>query len=275
MKFWVMCRNVSGRDNAAGVGWGTVSIFESGVGAGRRSVGAGAFSNTADAGTQRLRRRAAGLRYARADGAPSGGWQAVQGLARLVFPVLLLATAGAAAFLYGDEPARWLGNADVGGNPFASGVLALPATFFIVHLTNRRYGAGYAFAQVLLTAALVVGAMLYMGDDLTLLHPGALPESRLVAAFGGGLFAAQLVSIFMFDRLRGPRWWQAPFFASLFGGIVLGLVAFPAAYAGTDALWTQPMVTYIGVSAAAALVLIVPYWMLRSLVEPLSGFGGY
>lgn len=209
------------------------------------------------------------------DGARSGIWQAVQALSRLVFPVLLLTTIGAAAFIYGDEPAGWLGNLDVGGKPFCTGLLALPVTVFVVQLTNRRYGAGYAFAQVFAAAVLVLAAVLYMRDDLALLRDGAPPDLRVALAFGSGLFLAQIVSIFMFDRLRGPQWWQAPLFSSIFGGIVLGLVAYPGAYAGTGMVWTEPMMAYIAVSAAAGVVLVAPYWLLRSLVEPLSGFGGY
>ena len=86
---------------------------------------------------------------------------------------------------------------------------------------------------------------------------------------------AQLFSIVVFDRLRGPQWWQAPFFASLFGGIALALVAYPAAYLGTGAEWLVPMMTYMGVTVAAAIVLLVPYWLLRGMIAPLPGFGGY
>ncbi len=199
----------------------------------------------------------------------------MQALSRLVFPVLLLTTIGAAAFIYGDAPAGWLGNLDVDGQPFCTGLLSLPLTLFVVHLTNRRYGAGYAFAQVYLATAVVLAAIFYMRDDLALLRDRALPDLRLAAAFGGGLFLAQIVSIFVFDRLRGPLWWQAPLFSSLFGGIVLGVVAYSGTYADTGAVWCEPMMAYIAVSAAVAVGLLAPYWMLRSLVEPLSGFGGY
>jgi uncharacterized PurR-regulated membrane protein YhhQ (DUF165 family) len=186
-----------------------------------------------------------------------------------------LATVGAAAFLYGDQPVRLLGILDAGGQPFTAGILALPATFFVVQLTNRRYGAGYALAQVLLAAALALAAIFAMREDLALLHMGEMPEWRMVAGFGGGLFVAQLVAIFVFDRLRGPQWWQAPLFSSLFGGIVLGVVAYASVYAGTDVAWTGPMTSYIGATSAAAVAMVIPYWMLRSLIEPLSGFGGY
>jgi len=195
--------------------------------------------------------------------------------ARLIFPVFLLVTAAAAAIIYGSAPVVWLGNGDVGGKPFDAGLLALPAILFIVQLTNRRYGAGYAFTQVLAGIAAVIAAMMYAADDLMLLRGSPLPDQRLLVAFGSALVVGQLFSIVVFDRLRGPQWWQAPFFGLLFGGIAVALVGYPAAYLGTGADWLMPMVTYMGITIAAAIVLLVPYWLLRGMITPLSGFGGY
>lgn len=194
---------------------------------------------------------------------------------RLVVPVLLLITVGAAAFLYSSEQEAWLGNIDVGGKLLSLGLVLLPLTFFVVHLTNRRYGAGYAIAQIFSAWMLVFGTLPYTKNDLTMLLGGALPDMRLVVAFGFGLLIAQIVSIFVFDRLRGPHWWQAPLFASVLGEVAMCLVAYPLAYAGTGIAWTNPMFDYMGVLAAAAVVMVVPYWLLRSVVPPLSGFGGY
>jgi len=196
-------------------------------------------------------------------------------VARLVFPIFLLVTAAVAIMVYGNEPARWLGDADVGGQAFDTSLIALPLLLFIVQLTNRRYGAVYAFLQVLGGIALTAAAIIYANDDLVQLRGAPLPAPRFAVAFGSGLFIAQLLSIFVFDRLRGPRWWQAPFFASLIGGMALAFVAYPSAYFGSGADWLMPMLTYAGVMAAASVVLLVPYWLLRAIVAPLPGFGGY
>jgi hypothetical protein len=97
----------------------------------------------------------------------------------------------------------------------------------------------------------------------------------MVVGFAGGLFVAQMIAIFLFDRLRGPRWWQAPLMASLIGGIALSLIAFPVSFAGTPIDWSARMLDYMAVTSFAAVALTVPYWMLRSLVPPRPGFGGY
>lgn len=198
---------------------------------------------------------------------------ALAALLQLVLPVILLMALGAAALLYGDQPVTWLG--PVNAQWLTLGHLMIPLTFFAIQLTNRRYGAGYALGQIVLAwllGAAVLGASI---DDLPLLAGRALPALNEILAFGGALFFAHLFSVLVFDRTRGPRWWSAPFQASLWGGIVFSVIAFPAAYMGTSVDWSGPMLTYAGIMGAAAVVLLVPYCALRSAVPPLSGFGGY
>ncbi|MGN6515323.1 MAG: hypothetical protein ACTHLR_05730 [Rhizomicrobium sp.] len=155
------------------------------------------------------------------------------------------------------------------------GLLLLPLTFLAVHLTSRRYGAGYAFAQIVLTYSAVIALGMFGQDTVTALLGPQHEPLREIVGFGAALFMAHTVSIIVFDGLRGPRWWQAPLFASLIGGIVLCLIAFPATYLGTSVDWTARMLDYMAVTSAAAVLLVIPYWTLRALVPPRSGFGGY
>ena len=254
-----------------------MSIFESGVRDDRGAVRARLVSNVADAGHMRRPVDRIGRAHVArpAEGRRGAIGETFLAISRLIFPITLLVTVAAAALIYGHEPARWLGDIDVGGTPLDIGLLALPLSFFIVQLTNRRYGAGYASIQVLGGVAAIIAAAIYASDDLALLRGAPLPAPRLVAAFGAGLVISQLLAIIVFDRLRGPQWWQAPFFASLIGGVLLALVAYPAAYAGTGAAWGGPMAAFAGLSIAASFVLLVPYWFVRGVIAPLPGFGGY
>ena len=189
-------------------------------------------------------------------------------LGRLLLPVALLLMVSAAAAIYGDQPAEGLGT--FAGKQLCLGLALLPVTFFVIHLTNRRYGAGYALGQVALTwlAAVVV---------FPIIAPmmAGPPDVRIVAAFAAGLFFSQLVAIWLFDLLRGPAWWTAPLFASLSGGVVLCLIAFPGAFAGTPANWSNEMFGFMALCAGAALLLLIPYGLLRGLLPPRAGFGGY
>ena len=255
-----------------------MSIFESGVRGDHGVVRTRLTSNVADAGTMRRPRDRIGRAHAprpQENRRYSAIGDTVLAISRLIFPIALLVTVASAALIYGREPARWLGDIDVGGTPMDTGLLALPLSFFLVQLTNRRYGAGYASVQVLGGVAAIIAAAIYASDDLALLRGAPLPLPRLVAAFGSGLLVAQLIAIVVFDRLRGPQWWQAPFFGTLIGGVVLALVAYPVAYLGTGAAWVGPMAAFAGLNIAAAFALLVPYWLLRRVVAPLPGFGGF
>ncbi len=192
---------------------------------------------------------------------------------QLVVPVLLLVTLGAAAFLYGDRPVAWLGLENA--HWLTLGHLMVPLTFFAIALTNRRYGAGYAMAQTVLAWALVAAAVFLDGPDLAALAGQALPPANAMLGFGGALFAGHLLSVVVFDRTRGPRWWTAPFQALLWGGLAFCLIAFPALYLGTTVDWFARLDIYAGIMSVSAFLLLVPYWLLRRMVPPQSGFGGY
>jgi uncharacterized PurR-regulated membrane protein YhhQ (DUF165 family) len=204
-----------------------------------------------------------------------GGALAVVG--RIFLPVLLLLGALAASYLYLDTPAPvHLAVPSLGAASLTVGHLIVPLAFFAIALTNRRYGATYAFAQVLLALGLAVAAFAFQGDALRASLPAAVqPGPRILGAFAGAFLLASLVSILVFDGARGPRWWTAPLLSLLAGGAIFTGTFAPLAFAGTDTTWIQPALNYGALLAGASVALLVPYWMLRGLVPPLSGFGGY
>lgn len=212
----------------------------------------------------------------RPSGAPASGGLAfalLNAMLQLVVPVLLLLAVGAVAFLYGDRPVTWLGLENA--NWLTLGHLMVPLTFFAIALTNRRYGAAYAAAQTVLAWALVAAAIVLDGPDLAALAGQALPPANALLGFGGALLAGHLLSVVVFDRTRGPRWWTAPFQALLWGGLVFCLIAFPALYLGTTVNWFARLDIYAGIMSVSAFLLLVPYWLMRPMVRPMSGFGGY
>lgn len=237
-----------------------MSDFKAGVRAGAEA-GAARFSHgTADA---------AGRAFA-----PTGGRRfagALMAPLQLIVPVLLLLATFMAAFLYGGTHAGWPLIA-----PWLTvGEWLVPLSFLAIHITNRRYGAAYALAQIAGAWAFGLAALWAMRSDLSALVGWSLPDARILAGFGFALFLAQIVSVAVFDRTRGPVWWHAPLYASFWGGVIFCGAGFPAAFAGTAFDWVQPMLVYLGVMIAGSLVLLVPYWALRAIVPPMPGFGGY
>ena len=55
----------------------------------------------------------------------------------------------------------------------------------------------------------------------------------------------------------------------------LRLLYYPLAYAGSGVSWYAHMSTHAGVLIAASVAGLFPYWLLRPLIKPLPGFGGY
>jgi len=96
------------------------------------------------------------------------------------------------------------------------------------------------------------------------------------------MFTGQLVSVYLFDWLRGIPWWQAPLVAALFGGL-----AFVGAFhAGASSFWAGgawagggeamlPRLALLGaVQLVWALLQLIPTQFLRGAIRPASGYGG-
>jgi uncharacterized PurR-regulated membrane protein YhhQ (DUF165 family) len=150
----------------------------------------------------------------------------------------------------------------------------VPLAFFVVALANRRYGPSYAFGQVAVSVAIALIMAAIASGRLRALLPHA-ELGRLAGAFGVSFVVASFVSIIMFDSGRGPRWWLAPLLGLLSAIFVFCAVFYPAAYGGTQTAWIHQMFIHLGLAASASVVLLLPYWLLRAAIRPLSGYGGY
>jgi uncharacterized PurR-regulated membrane protein YhhQ (DUF165 family) len=166
--------------------------------------------------------------------------------------------------------------ADPRGPWLTTGHLLVPVAFLAVHLTNRRYGPAYAFAQVVLTLAALAAVILFGGGAAHGLLPATvMPSLREVAAFAGSFLVASFMAIVAFDGARGPRWWMAPLIGSIVAGVVFGPAFYLSAYLGTPGPWLDHMAVHTGLLLAGAVLGLAPFWLLRGVVQPLPGFGGY
>ncbi|MDP2123190.1 MAG: hypothetical protein Q8J92_02305 [Parvibaculum sp.] len=205
----------------------------------------------------------------------------VTALLRLFVPVAALCAAFAAAFFLREVPvaeARYLASFDPrldAAEWMTWGLLVLPAVFFILNLTSRRYGPALT-----LTAAFVV--WLLIGGALVLaLHEGLIVDFREevvpypeAAAFVGAMALAQLVNVLTFDWLRGIPWWKAPFLAALIGGIAFTVAFSMRPTAPWDSALIARLIVEAGLYFSWALLQLFPTGMLRRTIRPLSGFGG-
>ncbi|MBS0471879.1 MAG: hypothetical protein JSR60_12455 [Proteobacteria bacterium] len=200
--------------------------------------------------------------------------EAVRAVARMILPVIGLCAAFAAMYLYMDTDVPLF--ADSGKAWLTVSHLLLPAAFLVIHLTNRRYGPAYAFAQIVLSFAAIAAGMIFGRDVIQMFLPETvLPSARDVLSFGGAFFVAGFVGIIAFDGARGPRWWTAPLTGSVVAGLVFAPIFYISAYVGTPAPWFAHMGIHAGLLIAGAILSLLPFWFLRRIVTPLSGFGGY
>ena len=138
------------------------------------------------------------------------------------------------------------------------GAFTYPFAFLVTDLTNRRLGPAKA------------RRVAYVGFALAVLLSTVLATPRIALASGSAFVTAQLLDIAVFDRLRRLPWWQAPLFSSAIASIWDTAVFFSLAFAGTGLPWITWAIGDLGVKAAMALVLLLPFRALMGPVDALA-----
>lgn len=267
-------RQVQGKSRR---GWGgVVGGFEAGVEANTR-IGVSRYAVDVDAGPAAGRLQSIGRAAVARPAGPGffaslGG--AIANAFRLIIPVLALLTVGAAAFVYASAPAPFLAELSGTDHWLTLGLALVPATFFVIQLTARRYGFGYAFGQIVGAWAAFL-AITTLANAKLAMPIGAISYTRPAVAFAIALFFAQVLAALVFHGLRGPRWWVAPLMSTIIAGMFFSIAGFAAAYAGMEGAWVGHMGAYVVFIAGSAIALLIPYWVMRPILPPLPGFGGY
>jgi len=165
-------------------------------------------------------------------------------------------------------PSTWL----------TAGHAIVPVIFLIANLVNRRYGDDYTIAHILaswgLIAALTLTAIFQLDTRWPPLAADG-PSLRIAAAFFGAMILGQLAGAFVFDRTRGVIWWQAPLYSALTSSFAACFLFYPLAYIGNDWIWLNHMSVDAGVKAVMSFALLAPYFLLRPIVRPGGGLGGF
>jgi uncharacterized PurR-regulated membrane protein YhhQ (DUF165 family) len=98
---------------------------------------------------------------------------------------------------------------------------------------------------------------------------------RQVAALLTALTLGQAAAVMVFDRTRGVEWWNAPAYAALTAALIAMPVFYLLAFAGSDWVWLHHMAIDIALKALMSFALLVPYFLLRPVIRPSEGLGGY
>jgi uncharacterized PurR-regulated membrane protein YhhQ (DUF165 family) len=141
------------------------------------------------------------------------------------------------------------------------GAFTYPVAFLVTDVTNRRLGPARARNVV------------YVGFALAVVLSALLATPRIALASGSAFVTAQLLDIFVFNRLRRLPWWQAPLVSSGIASVWDTAVFFGLAFAGTGLPWLTWALGDLGVKAAMALLLLLPFRALMgpadALVQPV------
>ena len=127
------------------------------------------------------------------------------------------------------------------------GALTYPVAFLVTDVANRTQGVAVARKVV------VVGFIAAVVMSLL------LADMRIALASGSAFLVAQLLDVFVFDKLRNNSWWMPPLVSSTLGSIVDTALFFSIAFAATGLPWVTWAVGDFGVKMAIALAMLIPF----------------
>ena len=163
------------------------------------------------------------------------------------------------------------------------GAFTYPFAFLVTDLTNRQFGPRYARMVVIAGFVVAVALSWFL----------AIP--RIAIASGSAFFFGQMLDITVFNTLRRQAWWRAPLAASMLGSVLDTVLFFSFAFApifsvfgpndefatGWSSLlgvfaveaprWVSWALGDLSVKVLFALLLLLPYGALMSVVKPMPG----
>lgn len=151
------------------------------------------------------------------------------------------------------------------------GAFTYPFAFLVTDLMNRVYGA--AMARKVVFAGFIVGIVCSFIGTQIMGEFGPLVTLRIAIGSGSAFLAAQLVDVFVFDRLRAGKWWRAPLASTLVGSTLDTAIFFTIAFSATltmleptnDTSWATGAVPLLGMGPSFPLwvSLAVADWLVK------------
>ena len=168
------------------------------------------------------------------------------------------------------------------GDYLTWGAFTYPFAFLVTDFTNRRLGPAAARQVV------------YAGFAAAVLLSVLLATPRIAIASGTAFLIAQLIDVFVFDRLRRGIWWRAPLISSTIGGLIDTAIFFTLAFAARASLlgpnedwaispaplmgagpeapfWVSLAIGDFGVKMVIALVALIPFRLLLGVFGDTPG----
>lgn len=121
------------------------------------------------------------------------------------------------------------------------GAFTYPFAFLVTDLMNRVYGPADArrvvyFGLVTGVVCSLIGSQIMLeGDGYT--YPAV--AFRIAVGSGIAFLVAQLVDVFVFDRLRAGIWWRAPLASTIVGSVLDTALFFTIAFSASVPFFSE------------------------------------
>ena len=164
------------------------------------------------------------------------------------------------------------------------GAFTYPFAFLVTDLMNRVYGPADArrvvyFGFVTGVVCSLIGSQIMLeGDGYT--YPAV--AFRIAVGSGIAFLVAQLVDVFVFDRLRAGIWWRAPLASTIVGSVLDTALFFTIAFSASvpffseaangDISWAwdvAPLLTF-GSDAPLWVSLALADWIVKLSVALIA-----
>ena len=147
------------------------------------------------------------------------------------------------------------------------GALTYPFAFLVTDLTNRLAGPDAARRVVL--AGFVTGIACSLVGTRIVGEFGPLVTLRIALGSGLAFLSAQLLDIWVFDRLRRGAWWTAPFVSTLASSTLDTAIFFTTAFSAAlvmlepanDVSWAGAPMPLLGLGP------VLPFWVSLALAD--------
>lgn len=159
------------------------------------------------------------------------------------------------------------------------GAFTYPFAFLVTDVMNRIYGA--QSARKVVFAGFVTGVICSLIGSQIMLEYGPAVPLRIAVASGTAFLIAQLVDIFIFNRLRDGSWWRAPLASSVIGSALDTALFFTIAFSATISFgaaadgaiswaWDAAPFMTTGPMAPLWVTLGVADWMVKLAVALIA-----